>query len=62
MESTQLQKSYPEIRGFANIDQFIGKVSPKARCSQIASLIHDRATRETMIHQGLPFVQYAPCK
>lgn len=53
MESTQLRKSYPEIRGFANIDQFIGKLSPKVRCSQIASLIHDRATREVMIHQGL---------
>ncbi|RAK90950.1 hypothetical protein BO79DRAFT_226709 [Aspergillus costaricaensis CBS 115574] len=57
MESNQLRKSYPEIRGFANIDQFIGKLSPKFRCSQIASLIHDRATREVMIHQELQFVQ-----
>ncbi|RAH53961.1 hypothetical protein BO85DRAFT_380551, partial [Aspergillus piperis CBS 112811] len=56
MESTQLQKSYPEIFRSANIDQFIGKVSPKTHCSQIASLIHDRATREAMLHQRLEFV------
>ncbi|GKZ96296.1 hypothetical protein AnigIFM59636_010541 [Aspergillus niger] len=56
MESSQLQKSYPTKCLFANIDQFIGKVSPKTGCSQISSLVHVHATRKAMLHRPLEFV------